>query len=193
MIEAGGNKLAIIWQTRWCQVYYNCAQCSSHCAAAAVIQKPPCDGSDSQETTQSHMAKSRWVWSETVEYQSFIWVKFAFSTLSLLVGRQEERPTCTKWVMRLSVQSEVQLICIWSSWCHWRPIISCFIKIQIGLTFLVPAYPGCLGKEAIKWMSFVCMKTTTRQENWHHWIVDTEVLKTSRPWRYREFLTGDLV
>jgi len=35
------------------------------------------------------------------------------------------------------------------------PIISCFIKIQTGLTFLVPAYPGCPRKEAIKRVS-VC-------------------------------------
>jgi len=28
------------------------------------------------------------------------------------------------------------------SWCHCHPVISSFIKIQIGLTFLVPAYPG---------------------------------------------------
>jgi len=33
--------------------------------------------------------------------------------------------------------------------------ISCFIKIQISLTFLVPAYLGCRGKEAIKRVS-VC-------------------------------------
>ena len=25
--------------------------------------------------------------------------------------------------------------------------------IQTGLTFLVPAYPGCCGKEAAKWVS----------------------------------------
>ena len=53
----------------------------------------------------------------------------------------------------LSVWSEVQMICIWSSWCHCHPIISCFIKIQNGLTFPVPAYPGCPGKEAIKRVS----------------------------------------
>ena len=29
--------------------------------------------------------------------------------------------------------------------------VSCFSKIQIGFTFLVPAYPGCPGKEAVKW------------------------------------------
>jgi len=34
--------------------------------------------------------------------------------------------------------------------------VSCSSKIQIGLTFLVPAYPGCPGKEAVKWL-YVCM------------------------------------
>jgi len=34
--------------------------------------------------------------------------------------------------------------------------ISCFIKIQIGFTFLVPAYPGSLGKRAVKWVC-VCV------------------------------------
>ena len=32
-------------------------------------------------------------------------------------------------------------------------IVSCFIKIQIGLTFLLPAYQGCPGKEAVKQVS----------------------------------------
>jgi len=27
--------------------------------------------------------------------------------------------------------------------------VSCFSKIQIGFTFLVPAYPGCPGKRAV--------------------------------------------
>jgi len=31
--------------------------------------------------------------------------------------------------------------------------VSCSSKIQIGFTFLVPAYPGCPGKEAVKWLS----------------------------------------
>jgi len=46
----------------------------------------------------------------------------------------------------LSVCSEVQMICTWSNWCHSHPTISCFIKIQIGLTFLPLPYPGCPGK-----------------------------------------------
>jgi len=36
--------------------------------------------------------------------------------------------------------------------------LACFIKIQIGLTFLVLAYPGCPGIRAIKWVS-VCLFT----------------------------------
>jgi len=55
-----------------------------------------------------------------------------------------------KW---LFVCSEVQMTCIWSSWCHCHPIISYFIKIHIGLTFLVPAYPGCPEKKAAKQFS----------------------------------------
>jgi len=34
--------------------------------------------------------------------------------------------------------------------------VSCFSKIQIGFTFLVPAYPGCPAKEAVKWL-FGCI------------------------------------
>jgi len=33
-----------------------------------------------------------------------------------------------------------------------RLTVSCSSKIQIGFTFLVPAYPGCPGKEAVKWL-----------------------------------------
>ena len=34
--------------------------------------------------------------------------------------------------------------------------VSCFTKVQIGFTFLVPAYPGSPGKRAIKWVC-VCV------------------------------------
>jgi len=85
----------------------------------------------------------------------------AFSALTLLVGHQEEHPACKKLsdevLAWLSVWSEVQMVCIWSSWSYCHPIISCFIKIQIGLTFLVPAYTGCPGKEAVKRVSVWCL------------------------------------
>jgi len=36
--------------------------------------------------------------------------------------------------------------------------VSCCSKVQIGFTFLVPAYPGCPGKEAVKWLYTVSQK-----------------------------------
>jgi len=35
--------------------------------------------------------------------------------------------------------------------------VSCFSKIQIGFTFLVPAHPGSPGKTAVKWVC-VCVR-----------------------------------
>ena len=32
------------------------------------------------------------------------------------------------------------------------PTVSCFSKIQIGFTFLVPAHPGSPGQRAVKWV-----------------------------------------
>jgi len=58
-----------------------------------------------------------------------------------------------KMMAWLSVWSEVQMICIWSSWCPCHPIIFCFIKVQVSLAFLMLAYPGCGGKEGIKQVS----------------------------------------
>ena len=42
--------------------------------------------------------------------------------------------------------------------------VSSSSKIQIGFTFLVPAYPGCPGKEAIKWL----LKADMSQLNLKH-------------------------
>jgi len=67
--------------------------------------------------------------------------------LTLLAWHQEEHLACKNLsdvvLAWLSVRSEVQMICIWSSWCRFHPIISCFIKIQNGSAFLVPAYRDC--------------------------------------------------
>jgi len=73
--------------------------------------------------------------------------------LTLLVGQQEGHPACKKLsgglLMWLSVWSEgadlhmAQLMPL--------PLtVSCYSKIQIGFTFLVPAHPGSPGKRAVK-------------------------------------------
>jgi len=38
------------------------------------------------------------------------------------------------------------------------PTVSCFSKIQIGFTFLVPAHPGCPGQRAVKRVCVCCVR-----------------------------------
>jgi len=81
---------------------------------------------------------------------------FAFCALMLLVGRQEGHPACKNLsggvLVWLSVWSDVQIVCIWSSSCH------CISKPHHLLPHLNPdwfylsVYPGCPGKEAVKWV-----------------------------------------
>jgi len=72
----------------------------------------------------------------------------AFSALTLLVGRQEGHPACKK-----QSGGVLAWLSVWSE--ELMPLsltVSCSSKIQTGFTFLVPAYPGCPGKEAVKWL-----------------------------------------
>jgi len=71
-------------------------------------------------------------------------------------------------------------------------IISCFIKIQNVLTFLflVPAYPGCHGKEAFKLVSvciaytnqpiFICNMTTESRVYSRKRILSSKILTRDR-------------
>ena len=71
----------------------------------------------------------------------------------LLVGRQEGHPACKKaewWgagvVICLKRGADLRMA-------QLMPLpltVSCFSKIQIGFTFLVPAHPGSPGKRAFK-------------------------------------------
>jgi len=73
--------------------------------------------------------------------------------LTLLVGRQEGHPACkkTEWwgdgmVIGLERGADLHMA-------QLMPLtltVSCFSKIQIGFTFLVPAHPGSPGKGAVK-------------------------------------------
>jgi len=69
--------------------------------------------------------------------------------LTLLVGRQEGHPACKK--LSGGDLHMAQLMPL--------PLtVSCFSKIQIGFTFLVPARPGSPGKRAVKRVCVcVCM------------------------------------
>jgi len=52
---------------------------------------------------------------------------------------------------QLSLWCEVQMIWIWSSWCHCHPIISCSSKIQNGLPFWC-RLTQVVWKNAVKWI-----------------------------------------
>jgi len=80
-----------------------------------------------------------------------------FSALTLLVGRQEGHPACKK----LEWWGTGMVICLERGadlhMAQLMPLpltVSCFSKIQVGFTFLVPAHLGSPRKRAVKW---VCM------------------------------------
>ena len=68
----------------------------------------------------------------------YCFVCFAFSALTLLVGRQERHPACKKLsgvvLAWLSVWSELQT-CIWPSWCHCHSLSLASVKSRLVLTF----------------------------------------------------------
>jgi len=79
--------------------------------------------------------------------------------LTLLVGQQEGHPACkNEWwgagmVICLERGADLHMAQLMPK----PPTVSCFSKIQIGFTFLVPAHPGSPGKRAVK---RVCGKRT---------------------------------
>jgi len=89
----------------------------------------------------------------------------AFSALTLLVWRQEGHLACKSLsggvLAWLSVWSAVQL-----HMAQLMPLpltVSCFSKIQIGFTFLVPAHPGSPGQRTIK---LLCVCYAERNSNY---------------------------
>jgi len=79
----------------------------------------------------------------------------AFSALTLLVGQQEGHPACKKtewWGAGVVISLERGADLPMAQVMPLPLIVSCSSKIQIGFTFLAPAYPGCPGKEAVKWL-----------------------------------------
>ena len=91
--------------------------------------------------------------AQSAFYYYFIQLYYAFSALTLLVGRQEGHPACkkTEWwgagvVICLDRGADLHMA-------QLMPLpltVSCSNNIQIGFTFLVLAYPGSPEKMAVK-------------------------------------------
>jgi len=78
---------------------------------------------------------------------------FTRSALTLLVGRQEGHPACKKtewWCAGVVILSGARCRLAYAQLMPLPLTGSCFSKIQIGFTFLVPAHPGSPGKRAVK-------------------------------------------
>jgi len=97
----------------------------------------------------------------------------AFSALTLLVEQQEGHSACKKlewWGtgMVICLQQDADL--------HMAQLmllpltVSCFSKIQIGFTFLVPAHLGSPGKRAVKRVC-VCVYDMLERPVLHHKIL----------------------
>jgi len=87
----------------------------------------------------------------------------AFSALTLLVGRQEGHPACKKtkwWVASVVICLERGEDLHMAQLMPLPLTVSCYSKIQIGFTFLVPAHPGSPGKMAVKRVC-VCVNART--------------------------------
>jgi len=87
----------------------------------------------------------------------------------------------------------MHIICMLSGWCHFHPIVSCVIKIHLGLTFLVPAYPGCPRKGPLNGCVCVCvcLSFVELEMSWvaHLWMLPWQQCSglfidddTSLPW-----------
>jgi len=82
---------------------------------------------------------------------------YAFSALTLLVGQQKEHPT-EWWAAGMVICLERRAGLHMAQLMPLPLIVSCFSKIQIGFTFLVPAHPGSPGQRAVK---LVCVYVCT--------------------------------
>ena len=77
---------------------------------------------------------------------------FAFSALTLLVGRQEGHPACKieRWGAGVVICLERGAYLHMAQLMPLPLTVSCFSKIQIGFTVLVPAHPGSPRQRAVK-------------------------------------------
>ena len=75
---------------------------------------------------------------------------FAFSALTLLVGRQEGHPACKWWGAGMVIYLERGADLHMAQLMPLTLTVTCFSKIQTGFTFLVPAHLGSPGKRAVK-------------------------------------------
>jgi len=111
----------------------------------------------------------RWIW---VSQSPSVFFQHLFSALALLVGWQEGHPACKKndwWgagvVICLGRDADLHT----AQLMPLPPTVSCFSKIQIGFTFLLPAHPGSHGQRAVKRVLLFWKRTIG--DKWHRCFI----------------------
>jgi len=148
-------------------VKHTCEPCQNGWTDRGAVRKQSCVGQGTMYVTLDGMQSDAtwWKWSN-ISCAVAMWpcVKLFWPIFNLLVTNCSEwlsvlwrcwlgdrkgiRPVSGGVLAWLSVWSEVQ-----TCMAQLMPLpltVSCFCKIQIGFTFLVPAHPGSPGKRAIK-------------------------------------------
>ena len=101
-------------------------------------------------------------------------VNSAFNALTLLVGRQEGHPACKKtewWGAGVVVSLERGADLHTAQLMPLPLTVSCFGKIQIGFTFLIPAHLGSPGQRAVKRVCVAAVVNSSTQFVTAVWIV----------------------
>jgi len=121
-------------------------------------------GQNVLKTVEMATRHNRWTTRTELERVFCRWIYIqlrskycAFGVLTLLVGRQEWHPACEKlewWDAGVIICLERGADLHMSQLMPLPLTVSCFSKVQIGFTFLVPAHPGSPGQRAVK---RVCM------------------------------------
>ena len=98
---------------------------------------------------------------------------YAFSALTLLVGRQEGHPACKKLssgvLAWLSVWSEMQT-CIWPSWCHCHSLSLASVKFRLVLPFWYRLTWVVPEKGPLNGCVCVCLHVLFSDVSLKHWL-----------------------
>ena len=89
----------------------------------------------------------------TAKKVAYLLVASIYRNVTLLFGRQEGHPACKKterWGAGVVISLERGADLHMAQLMPLPLTVSCFSKVQIGFTFLVPAHPGSPGQRAVK-------------------------------------------
>ena len=118
----------------FCYCFYHGPVCMFWCFIAVLLQRLPV--SCVMQVCVFLRVADVWIVVSVVLYYAFS--AYAFSALTLLVGRQEGHPACKKQsggvLVWLSVWSKVQT-CIYPSWCHCHSLSLASVKSRLVLPF----------------------------------------------------------